>query len=671
MSARKTRRGIRTKAMPETPQAQVGADVNVGEHQTGVLLCPEKAGSAADAVPARNSSPEEFLPGDVHNVHNVHTPVDSDILSDATDPTEEEVAAAIGVIEAAIAECADNPGVLGSDAFSKAARLVRRRDPSEWMRLRVAIKQAKPSGVLLEEIDKASRPEGEGGDETTTADELVALVRERADLWHAEDGACYATLTEAPRQTLRLDSKAFVEWLGYAYYTATANEKKPGRAASDAAMKTARMVLIGIATNEGQEHPAYLRAAKHWDTYYIDIGSDDWTAIEVNARGWRVIDNPPVRFWRASTTRPLPTPAPSGDLARLWKYANIPEPDRLLVLALLLDAWRPETPFPILELVGQQGSAKSSTQSRLRDCIDPNAINLRAAPKSTEDLFVSAGANWCCSLNNLSRLSAGIQDALCNLATGGGFAGRTLYTNADETVFEAKRPVMLNGIVPLVTAQDLTDRVIHIELPVLDAYVSETDLDASFQKDAPAILTGLLELFVDSLAALPAVTIPRPPRMADFAHLGEAMCRALGKPEGAFVAMYQANRRESVARNLEASPVAMAIRAMADARPDSKLIFSGTMKRLLDAVNNHREPSVDAWPKSPRGLGDALRRQLPALAQIGLNVEITAPGREGVTVNIRRVEVAREHCELCERGSETIPPWDSFSQAQHSDVEAF
>jgi len=651
--------------------ALMGADVNVGERQKGVLLRPEKAGSPADAAPAKKSSPGELLSNDVHQVHNVHTPADGDILSGATDPVEDETAAAVGEVEAAIGACADDPGVLAGDAFIEAVRLVREHDPAEWLRLRVALRKAKPSGVLLDEIDKATRPAGDGDDETSTADELVALVRERAELWHADDGACFATLKEPPRQTLRLDTKAFVEWLGYAYYTATATEKKPGRAASDAAMKTARNVLVGIATNEGAEHPAYLRAAKHGDTYYIDIGSDDWTAIEVNARGWRVIDNPPVRFWRASTTRPLPMPALTGDILPLWKCANIPEPDRPLVLAYLLEAWRPETPFPILELVGQQGSAKSTTQSRLRDCIDPNAINLRAAPKSTEDLFVSAGANWCCSLNNLSRISPATQDALCNLATGGGFAGRTLYTNADETVFEAKRPVMLNGIVPLVTAQDLTDRVIHVELPVLDAYVSETELDAAFERDAPAILGGLLDLFVATLATLPTVTLPRPPRMADFAHLGEAMCRALGEPDGVFLATYQANRRESVARNLEASPVAMAVRALADATPTTtKLIFSDTMKRLLDALGNHREPSVDAWPKSPRGLGDALRRQLPALAQIGIDVEITAPGREGVTVNIRRIEAPREHCEHRERRSEVIPPEKIFSHMQH-DAEAF
>lgn len=165
-----------------------------------------------------------------------------------------------------------------------------------------------------------------------------------------------------------------------------------------------------------------------------------------------------------------------GSIDALWKFANIPEQQRPLVLAWMLEAFRPTTPFSILELTGEQGSAKSATQDKLRRLIDPNAVNLRAAPKSTEDLFVSAGCNWLVSLNNLSHLSAQQQDALCTLATGGGFASRTLYTNADETLIECKRPVIFNGIVPCATAQDLVDRIVHIDLPEIQTYKEDSIL---------------------------------------------------------------------------------------------------------------------------------------------------------------------------------------------------
>ena len=42
-------------------------------------------------------------------------------------------------------------------------------------------------------------------------------------------------------------------------------------------------------------------------------------------------------------------------------------------------------------------------------------------------------------------------------------------TTCDETVIELKKPIVLNGIPVNVTAQDLLDRTIHIDLPVIKA----------------------------------------------------------------------------------------------------------------------------------------------------------------------------------------------------------
>ena len=623
-------------ASPAT--AEIAHPVNVGERRSGKHFGNFSQEQAPDPLTARS---ETHSQNDVHDVHHVHHGADepaNDPLGDATDPAAEAVADAVATCAAAIGASEADPGGLAREEFRAALKFLREDAPDEYFALRGKLKGAcKVAGLKLADIESATRPAGEGAsDDSTTADELVALVTERAELFHAPDGSCYAALTgDGPRKTYRLDTKAFAEWMGYAYYTDTATEDRPGRAASDTAIRTARTVLTGIATHEGDERPVFLRAALVGGVYYIDLGSEDWSAVEVTPGGWRIVARPPVHFWRPSTMKPLPLPVAGGDLSRLWLYANVPPEPRPLVLAWMLDSWRPETPFAILEMVGQQGSAKSSTQERIRRCIDPNAVDLRAAPKSTEDLFVSAGANWVASLNNLSHLSAAMQDALCNLATGGGFAGRTLFTNADETVVEAKRPVMLNGIVPVVTAQDLTDRVVHIALPELASYRTETVIRAEFERDAPQIVGALLDLFVRTLAALPSVELPKPPRMADYAALGEAMLIGEGQPPGTFLTLYQENRRDSVARSLDASPVASAVRRLAD-EERSDLIWTGTMGALLTRLGAYRDGAT-AWPGSARGLGDALRRQRPALAQVGIGVEIGKAGKAGVNVTVRRL----------------------------------
>lgn len=598
----------------------------------------------------------EKLPDDVHNVHNVHATEGETAArvesGEHDDSKQSDLGTAIEdeegfspIIAEALARCREDPGVLLSPAFVEAWRQIRQTDPEEDLRIRVAIKRAKPSGVLLADLDKVIREgeTGSGASERTLADELVALVRNQAELFHDPENNVFATIGERIKQTYRLDTQAFTDWLGYAYYTQTAqgNDDGIGCAASEAAIKTALLVLSGIAKHDAtsQERPCYLRTAPWSEGYLIDLGDEAWRAIEVLPTGWRMIESAPVLFWRPNPARPLPMPVRDGDLNRLWDFLNIPSEARLLVLAWMLEAFRPDTPFTLLELCGSQGSAKSFTQDKLRRLIDPNAVNLRANPKTTEDLFVGAGCNWLVSMNNLSHLSATQQDALCTLATGGGFAGRTLYTNADETLIECKRPVIINGIVPVVTAQDLTDRVIHVEMPEITEYREESALVAEFENQAPALIGGLLDLFVATLAKLPDVKLNHPPRMADFARLGEAMAQAMGEPEGYFVELFSANRRQSTVRSLDASPVGSAIRDMADAQNDP-VIFDGTMKRLLDALETYR-PSGEAWPKTPRGLGDALRRQRPALKTLGITVEIGLAGRSGVPVRV----VRREHCE--------------------------
>jgi hypothetical protein len=111
--------------------------------------------------------------------------------------------------------------------------------------------------------------------------------------------------------------------------------------------------------------------------------------------------------------------------------------------------------------------------------------------------------------------------------------------------------------------------------------------------------------------------------------------------------------------------VACAIRKLVDDyRGASPVVWMGTMGGLLDTLSQHRD-SAEAWPKSARGLGDALRRQRPALSQVGIAVDIDPPGRDGVPVKIKR----REHCERCERHSEVIHRKSDMSHSPRVEVE--
>lgn len=490
---------------------------------------------------------------------------------------------------------------------------------AEWMRVR---KQLKDAGVGVTELDRRLRGPGGGDeDEQNVTDKLVGLARDRCELIHDANGETYAVFEAAgARQVLRLDSKAFSEFLSHAYYSLF------DRAPNEPALRVALSTLKGQAKFDGEQREVFVRIARTAIGYWLDLCNGAWQSVHIDASGWRVGAGGEVPlFTRGSSMRPLPTPVRGGTLNDLWPLINIPVPDRLMVVAWMLECLRSDTPHVVLELVGEQGSVKSTTQKILRRLIDPNQADLRAAPKSVEDVWIAAQNSHMVSFENLSHLSPPYQDALCVLATGGGFATRTLYTNAEETILELRKPVVLNGISVIVTAQDLLDRCLHIDLPTVEKRELASVMEARFEAAQPKLLGALLDLFVRVLARLPGIEIApdKRPRMADFAALGEAVFQVCGDAPGAFLARYNTKRADGVHRTIDSSPVGAALLSFLESRTSG---WTGTLKELLQALEVHR-PHGAAWPGSAKGLGDAIRRLSPALRM--LNVDCTSTDKVG------------------------------------------
>lgn len=504
-----------------------------------------------------------------------------------------------------------------------ALRAISMVSPAEFQRLRALIKKSN-KGVQIGALDEVLRGGNAKADDKNSADLIVDLVRGQCTLFHCQDKEPHATFDrDGHRECWHVSSSGFREWLGYQFY------KTYDGAASEGAITAALNTLTGQAKFDGEERQVAVRIAKHGDGYYVDLCDEAWRAVMVTSTGWQIMDTSPVMFVRQHAMRPLPNPEAGVDVCDLWLVANVEPEDRDLVLAWIIEAFRPETPYPVLELCAEQGAAKSFTQFIFRDLIDPNKANLRAKPKTIDDLFVTAKASHLVSLENLSHLEPTYQDAMCALATGAGYGGRTLYTNAEETVFNVKRPIMMNGIAVVATAQDLMDRTLLISLPRITGRRTESDLNAQFEALKPGLFGALMGLFSAALAILPSVKIAPAdlPRMADFAHLGEAVLRALGRPEGDFFKRYQEKRKHGVYQTIESNPVASAALAWLENNPRG---FDGPVKRLHDFLSGPKyRPEGEQWPKSAKGFSDALRRVSPALRLLGYSVECTGRKMDG------------------------------------------
>jgi hypothetical protein len=230
------------------------------------------------------------------------------------------------------------------------------------------------------------------------ATQLVALA-EAAELFHDAAGDAYATVaSEGHRETYSVRAKGFRRWLARAYYER--HEKAPG----SQALQDALSVLDGKAQYDGPELPVFTRLGEHAGAIYLDLANDTWEAVAITADGWHVTDNPPVKFRRSRGMLPLPHPRSGGSIDLLAPFVNVEgDDDWRLVVGWLIGALRPQGPYPILVLHGEQGSAKSTTARVLRSLIDPNKAGLRSEPREPRDLMVAAHNSWIIALDNLSH----------------------------------------------------------------------------------------------------------------------------------------------------------------------------------------------------------------------------------------------------------------------------
>src|SRR3974390_724986 len=229
---------------------------------------------------------------------------------------------------------------------------------------------------------------------------------------------------------------------------------------------------------------------------------------------------PPVRFRRTPGMLPLPVPERGGSIETLRSFLNLPSGDGfVLIVAWLLAALRAGGPYPLLAISGEQGSAKTVLSKILKALVDPNAAPVRALSREQRELMIAANNSYLLAFDNLSGLPHWLSDALCRIATGGSFAVRRLYTDDEEVLFEAARPILLNGIEEVISRPDLGDRAIFLTLaPISEAQRRlENELWREFEVARPRILGALLDAVVHGLRAVDRVPRDRLPRMADFA----------------------------------------------------------------------------------------------------------------------------------------------------------
>ncbi len=476
-------------------------------------------------------------------------------------------------------------------------------------------------------IDVAGEPVqsevAEKQSEGTRAGELLMGLAAGARIFRAGDGRFHARVPVNGRhEILGLKSLAFRDWLVDAYLSA--HQKLPPQRAVrrvvDALEARARFTI--------DMPEVYVRVGLSREddgaSYYLDLGDSSGRVIKIEPSGWSVIDRPGVNFKRPQGLLPLPLPSQEGSIELLRPFVNVTESDFHLLIGWMAAALRPAGPYAVLAIHGEQGSAKSTLAKVVRQLIDPQTAPLLAEPRGTQDLMVTAMNGWLLAYDNVSGLPGWLSDSLCRLASGGGFATRALFSDQERNVMYAQRPIILNGIDDFVRKGDLADRSVFLHLPpiIRRGRREEDGFWRAFRELQPRILGGLLDAVVGGLRELPSVKLAELPRMADFARFGEAVGRGLGWPAETFLSAYQENRKEATGSVLEDSVLGDLLLRYRD-RDRGYLNWTGSPTKLFEELAENVERIAAAsvgWPKTPKMLGNELRRLALQLREHGIFV---------------------------------------------------
>lgn len=525
----------------------------------------------------------------------------------------------------------NDPGAPFEPETMEAIVALKKRDRAGYEILRKSLKDA---GCRMVGFEEALKDSGGGATPEPSQADILTDLADDAELFHSAEGTAFGDIRfDGHRETWPVRAKGFRRWLTQQFFDAT------GGAPSSEALSSALNVIEAKAHFEGPELPVFIRVGGIDDKLYLDLGDDAWRAVEVTSTGWRVVGEPPVRFRRTPGMLPLPEPKSGGSVDALRSFLNVKsDNDFVLVVAWALAVLRNRGPYPLIVLSGEQGAAKSSFCGILRALLDPNTAPLRALPREDRDLFIAANNGHVLAFDNVSGLPSWISDTLCRLATGGGFAVRQLYTDQDEVLFDAARPVILNGIEHIVTRSDLADRAVFLNLEAIpeEGRRLEAELWAAFEAERPKILGILLDAVVTGLKLLPETQLERLPRMADFA-LWASACETAIWPSGTFWSAYCGNRDEAVENVIEADPVAAAVRALMLERTE----WTGTASDLLAALSEEASEPVTktkAWPASSRALSGRLRRMATFLRKVGIEIDYIREGRARTRIIVLTVK---------------------------------
>lgn len=429
-------------------------------------------------------------------------------------------------------------------------------------------------------------------------------------------------------ESLDLSSKKAESWLRYSYYDQTGNNH--GKDAY-----TLALLLIKSEAMHGDtpRETTFTRIAMVDDILYYDLTTPDWTALKITKDSVKVVpldlSSPVFVRTQSQISQIMPVFDGKNALNDLMILLRIRLGERHIFKIHLISMFLEGFPIPIMSIVGEHGSIKSTISKSVKRIVDPSGAMTISMSGKTEDLVLSFHNRYCVCFDNVSKLVQITSDILCKAITGDGNAKRKLYTDSDEIIYDYKRKIILNGISPNLEFPDLVDRnITYITEKVSEnERITEEEFDKKFNDLLPSILGQIFQTLSNAMNLYDSVKkeIKQLPRMADFAIWGECISRTLGYDSLSFLNQYKEKIKSHSIDTNESYPIISIVEDMLkdkDHYEDTLQKFYKTIKICAELEGIDINSRHVNFPKASNKIREHITRLKQNFRTIGLEIDI-------------------------------------------------
>ncbi len=461
----------------------------------------------------------------------------------------------------------------------------------------------------------SAAPRNGGQRKQSQASQLIEMALERYTLGRDTEGEVFAVAKHGPNIAMGLRDGG----LGLRSLLAALYFEQHGAGVTQAALTDALITLEGIG-RRSPETEVHLRVGRGpAGEIVLDLGHADGRVVIIEPGRWYITDRSPIYFLRTKLTRPIPTPTRGGNLDELRDSMNVSDKAWGQIQGWMVATFFPDIDHPILALMGEQGTGKSTIARMITMLLDPSPATKCSQPRNIQDWAVTASLSRVVHLDNVSSIPSWFSDPLCQAATGGALLVRRLYSNRDVEVLEMRGCVIMTSIDAGSIKGDLADRFLKLTLARISSTnrCDPSDLERNFEAQRPSMLGCLLDLVAAALEIRDQVRPAELPRMAGYGKLLAAIDATQGST---LLAGYIGQADELAQDFVEGNAVANALFELAQQGP-----WSGTATELGVKIAPREIPK--GWPRGPRAMSAAITKCAPALRTMGVSVERVQPGR--------------------------------------------